>query len=126
MATVAEIMTRALLTVKGSTTVAEAATMMGERRAGSALVMDGDRLEGIFTERDIVAALGQHYDAAGHAVSEHMTPGPRTVPPDTEIREALQTMLEGGFRHLPVVEGDRVVGVVSIRDLTAATNDERG
>jgi CBS domain-containing protein len=120
MATVGEVMTRSVLSVDASTTVAEAATIMGERRAGSALVMDGDSLLGIFTERDIVKALGQHFDAAGHAVSEWMTVEPLTVPPDTTVDEALRTMLDRGFRHLPVVEAERVVGVVSMRDLSAA------
>jgi CBS domain-containing protein len=120
MATVGDVMTRSVLSVDASTTVAEAATIMGERRAGSALVMDGDSLLGIFTERDIVKALGQHFDAAGHAVSEWMTAEPMTVPPDTTVDDALRTMLDRGFRHLPVVEGEQVVGVVSMRDLSAA------
>jgi CBS domain-containing protein len=119
--TVGDLMTRSILAVDPSTTVAEAATIMGERRAGSALVMDGDRLLGIFTERDIVKALGQHFDAAGHPVSEWMTSEPMTVPPDTQAEEALRTMLDKGFRHLPVVTGEEVVGVVSMRDLSAAT-----
>jgi CBS domain-containing protein len=121
VATVGDLMTRSILTVDPATTVAEAATIMGERRAGSALVMEGDRLLGIFTERDIVKALGQHFDAAGHPVSEWMTPDPSTVPADTPAGDALRTMLDRGFRHLPVVEGDAVVGVVSMRDLSAAT-----
>jgi CBS domain-containing protein len=121
MATVGEVMTRSILAVDAATTVAEAATIMGERAAGSALVMDGDRLLGIFTERDIVKALGQHFDAAGHPVSEWMTPDPLTVAADTPAGDALRTMLDRGFRHLPVVEGDSVVGVVSMRDLSAAT-----
>lgn len=120
MATVGDVMTRSILSVEATTTVAEAATIMGERRAGSALVMDGERLLGIFTERDIVKALGQHFDAAGHAVSEWMTAGPTTVPAETPTDDALRTMLDRGFRHLPVVDGDRVVGVVSMRDLSAA------
>lgn len=123
MATVADVMTKSLLTVEPAATVGEAATLMGERRAGSALVMEGDKLLGIFTERDIVKALGQHFDAAGHAVSEWMTPDPVTVPPDTSVRQALERMLQGGFRHLPVAEEDRVLGVVSMRDLSALGGD---
>jgi len=49
-----------------------------------------------------------------------MTKGPRTVEPDTEVRDALQIMVEGGFRHLPVCEGDRCVGIVSMRDVAQA------
>ncbi len=120
MTTVGDIMTASLFSIEPTTTVAEAATVMGERRIGSALVMDGDRLLGIFTERDIVRALGEHFDAAGHAVSEWMTPDPITVPPSTPAEEALGTMLDRGFRHLPVADGAHVMGIVSMRDLTAA------
>lgn len=121
MTAIAEIMTSGkLLAVEPGTTVAEAATMMGERRTGSALVMKDDQLLGIFTERDVVRALGQHFDAAGHPVSEWMTADPVTIPPDTDARDALQKMLDGGFRHLPVVERDQVVGIVSMRDLSKA------
>jgi CBS domain-containing protein len=122
MATVGEVMTRTILSVDPSTTVAEAATIMGERAAGSALVMDGQSLLGIFTERDIVKALGEHFDAAGHPVSEWMTSDPMTVPAETPVGDALRTMLDRGFRHLPVTEGGAVVGVVSMRDLSAATS----
>ena len=120
MQTVGDVMTSGVLSVGPSTTVAEAATMMGERRVGSALVMEDDRLLGIFTERDIVRALGQDFGAAERPVSEWMTPEPTTVRPETPAGEALKTMLDGGFRHLPVSEGDRVLGIVSIRDLSAA------
>jgi CBS domain-containing protein len=122
MATVGDVMTRSLLAVEPAATVGEAATLMGERRAGSALVMEGDRLIGIFTERDIVKALGQHFDAAGHAVSEWMTRDPVTVPPETPVRQALERMIQGGFRHLPVVDEDAVIGVVSMRDLSALSD----
>ena len=118
MTTVADMMHKGLFSVGPSTTVAEAATMMGERRVGSALVMEGDALLGIFTERDIVRALGEHFDAAKHQVSEWMTRNPITVPPDTPARDALKTMLDGGFRHLPVLDGEQVIGVVSMRDLS--------
>jgi CBS domain-containing protein len=120
VATVGEIMTGSVFSIEPTMTVAEAATVMGERKIGSALVMDGEKLAGIFTERDIVRALGEHFDAAGHPVSEWMTKDPMTVPPDTAVEEALRTMLDRGFRHLPVAEGERVVGIVSMRDLSAA------
>lgn len=120
MSTVGDIMTTGLFSIEPTTTVAEAATVMGERRIGSALVMDGERLMGIFTERDIVRALGEHFDAAGHPVSEWMTAEPLTVEPSTPVDDALRMMLDGNFRHLPVTEGGRVAGIVSMRDLTAA------
>jgi CBS domain-containing protein len=123
MTTVAELMNEGLLSLGPSITVAEAATMMGERRVGSALVMDGDTLLGIFTERDIMRALGEHFDAAKHQVSEWMTRNPITVPPDTAARDALKTMLDGGFRHLPVMDGERIIGVVSMRDLSGLESE---
>ena len=113
-------MTGSVFSIEPTMTVAEAATVMGERKIGSAMVMDGESVLGIFTERDIVRALGEHFDAAGHPVSEWMTANPTTVPPDTPVEEALRTMLDRGFRHLPVLEGERVVGIVSMRDLSAA------
>jgi len=122
MATVGEIMSKELITVDPLATVAEAATVMGEHHAGSALVMDGDTLHGIFTERDIVRALGEHFDAAGHPVSNWMTRDPVTITAEADVHDALDRMLTGGFRHLPVLDGDRVVGLVSMRDLSKATS----
>jgi CBS domain-containing protein len=109
-----------LVAVNPSTTVAEAATTMAERRVGSALVME-DGLVGIFTERDIVRALSQDFDAPGHPVEQWMTRNPTTISPDAPVQEALDMMLSAGFRHLPVMDGDQVIGVVSIRDLSKAT-----
>jgi CBS domain-containing protein len=120
VSTVGDIMSTGLFSIEPTTTVAEAATVMGERRIGSALVMEDDMLLGIFTERDIVRALGEHFDAAGHPVSDWMTPDPVTVEASTPVEEALRMMLDRNFRHLPVAEGGQVSGIVSMRDLTAA------
>ena len=106
-----------LTTVASGATVAEAAQLMSLRHVGSALVMEGDRLLGIFTERDIVRALASDFDAAGHIVDASMTRDPRTLPADATTKDALDAMLAGGFRHLPVTDGDRIVGMVSLRDL---------
>src|SRR5687767_1611502 len=116
-------MTGSIFSIEPTMTVAEAAAVMGERKIGSALVLNGEELAGIFTGRGLVRALGEHFDAAGHPVSEWMTANPMTVAPETPVKAALQTMLERGFRHLPVAEGDRVVGIVSMRDLSAAGAD---
>jgi CBS domain-containing protein len=120
VATIRDIMSKQLVTVIPSTTVAEAATSMAERRVGSALVME-EGMVGIFTERDIVRALSQDFDAPGHPVSDWMTRDPITIDPDAPVEEALDRMLAAGFRHFPVTEGGEVVGIVSIRDLTKAT-----
>ena len=121
--TVRDIMSTEIVSVGISATVAEAATLMGKQRVGSALVMDGDDVVGIFTERDIVRALAADFDAAGHQVSDWMTAQPATVEPGVTVREALDQMLAGGYRHLPVVEGGSTVGIVSIRDLSRAAVD---
>lgn len=110
-------MSTSLHTVGPSDTVGEAVALMAQHRVGSVLVMDGEKLLGIFTERDTVRALSQSHDAVRHEVDSWMTADPQTVGPDAESENALQTMLDRGFRHLPVVEGGNVVGIVSMRDL---------
>jgi CBS domain-containing protein len=117
MATVREVMNETLFTVSPSTTVGEAVALMAQHRVGSMLVMEGTKLDGIFTERDTVRAISQSHDAPSHAVSSWMTSEPMTVSPDVEVEDALKTMLDNGFRHLPVVEDGDVIGIVSIRDL---------
>ena len=126
MATIRDVMHEGIISVGPSSTVAEAATVMGGKHVGSALVMEGDTVIGIFTERDIVRALSQDFDAPGHQVSHWMTADPTMVGPDMSVEEALGLMHAGGFRHLPVREGDRVVGMVSIRDLAGAGSDPGG
>lgn len=119
MAGIRDVMSTELVSVAPAATVAEAATVMGTGKVGAALVMEGDRLAGIFTERDILRALASHFDAAGHAVSDWMTPDPQTLTSDADVAEALELMLDRGFRHVPIVDGGRVVGIVSLRDVTS-------
>ncbi len=123
MATIRDVMSSTLVTVEPGATVAQAATVMAEKRVGSALVMDGDSVAGIFTERDIVRALSQDFDAPGHPITHWMTRDPITVGPDATVEDALETMLGGGFRHLPVMDGDAILGMVSMRDLSRATQE---
>lgn len=118
MLTIREVMSTKLITVDPGATVAEAATVMGTNHVGAALVMDGDNLAGIFTERDILRALASDFDAAGHLVSHWMTPEPFELTPDAPTNAALDMMLDHGFRHVPIVDAGRVVGVVSLRDVT--------
>jgi CBS domain-containing protein len=120
MATVRDVMSTDLVTVEPSATIAEAATLMGGRRVGSALVLEGGRLVGILTERDVLRALADHFDAAGHPVGQWMTPRPTTIDAGATVHDALELMLARGFRHLPVTEDDRLVGMVSMRDLSRA------
>jgi CBS domain-containing protein len=114
---VRDVMATRLHTVRPEDTVGEAVAVMASNRVGSVLVMDGDRLLGIFTERDTVRALSQSYDAPRHEIGHWMTNDPTTVAPDVDTEDALKTMLDNNFRHLPVVEDGKVVGMVSIRDL---------
>ena len=117
MARVRDVMKTRLHTVAPGDTVGEAVAVMAQNRVGSVLVLEGDRLLGIFTERDTVRAISQSHDAARHEIESWMTQDPKTISPDTDTEDALRTMLDRGFRHLPVVEGGKVVGMVSMRDL---------
>jgi CBS domain-containing protein len=119
MTTVREIMTVDLITVSPSVTVMRAASAMLAGKAGSVLVVDGSELVGIFTERDVLRALVHHSDAGrASPVTSWMTRDPLTVSPEARAEEALDLMLTCGFRHLPVKEDDRLVGIVSMRDLS--------
>ena len=93
---------------------------MVEARVGSSVVMQGTFLAGILTERDVLKAAASGTDLSASKVSEWMTPDPHSASPDTLAEDAAQIMLLNGFRHLPVVEGRTVCGVVSLRDLFAA------
>jgi CBS domain-containing protein len=117
MGRVRDVMKTHLHTVEPADTVGEAVAVMAQNRVGSVLVMEGDRLLGIFTERDTVRALSQAHDAARHDIQSWMTHDPKTVGPDVDTDDALHTMLDNNFRHLPVVEGGKVIGMVSMRDL---------
>ncbi len=124
MARVRDVMSTDLVTVESTDTVAHAATKMGKSLTGSALVMGDDGLIGIFTERDIVRAIGSDFGAAGDPIEHWMTRNPVTVEAHIDAGEALQWMLAHGFRHFPVVDGDDLVGIVSIRDLSRAVAEQ--
>jgi CBS domain-containing protein len=82
--------------------------------------MQASFLAGIITERDVLRAAASGEDLSRSAVSEWMTPDPQAAAPDATSEEAAQIMLLNGFRHLPVVDGRSVCGIVSLRDLFAA------
>ena len=99
-------------------TVQAAAARMTECCCGSILVCDGDRLRGIFTERDLLArVVAAGRDPARTPLAEVMTPDPDTIGGGEPVAEAVRRMDEGCYRHLPVLEGGRIVGVVSLRDV---------
>jgi CBS domain-containing protein len=104
-------------TAAKTATVLEAARLMKERRKGALLVLDGTRLIGIFTEWDaLFRVVAEGRDPAATRLGDVMTPQPMTLHPDEPFSRALRLMHENGFRHLPVVEHDRPLGIVSARD----------
>jgi CBS domain-containing protein len=108
------------VTVAPEDTLGEAAQKMVDLNTGSAVVQDFGRLIGILTERDMLKAMAGRVHTSDARVREWMTADPLTATPDTPAEEAARTMLERGFRHLPVVEAGAVVGVVSLRRVVAA------
>ncbi len=101
--------------------VREAARRMAEQVCGSILVLEGDRLLGIFTERDLlvrVIAAGRDPDRT--ALAEVMTRAPDTIEAEAPVAEAIRRMDEFCYKHLPVVEGGRVIGVIAVEDIPIA------
>jgi CBS domain-containing protein len=121
---VSDAMSRELNRTGPETTIAEAASLMSQRGVGSALVCRGDRLLGIFTERDILRAVSQDASAMGDSLEHWMTRKPRTVAPDTDLDEALRIMVEGHFRHLPVQEEGQLIGMLSMRDVSRVSLEQ--
>jgi CBS domain-containing protein len=113
-------MTTKVLTTSAERPVAEVTAMMVKARVGSAVVLQGSWLAGILTERDVLRAAASRSDLTTSPVSQWMTRDPVTATPDTTVEEAAHLMLTNGFRHLPVLEGRRLKGVVSIRDVLAS------
>jgi len=117
------------LTLPASATVQHACQCMRDRRVGAVLVTDdAQRLLGIFTGRDAVArVLADGRDAARTTLADVMTCNPNTMPPGRTAIEALRLMRDGGFRHVAVIEGGKIVGIVSqgdFRGLEKARLDE--
>ena len=105
------------VTAPKSATVREATRAMRLHNVGAVLVVDGTRLTGIFTERDAVQrVLAADRDADSTRLGDVMTAHPQTMHPDEPFVHALRAMHQGRFRHMPVVEFDRPLGVVSVRD----------
>jgi CBS domain-containing protein len=116
-------MSRDLLTVGPLVPLTEVAKRMVSRDVGAVLVMEGERLVGILTERDMLRAVAAGLDDST-LVNDRMTRDPDTLESDETTRQAATLMIHGGFRHLPIVEGDEVVGMLSIRDLMRVVLDD--
>jgi CBS domain-containing protein len=120
MTRLSELMTGAVVSVAPEDTLGEAAERMAEDGVGSAVVLDSGRLIGILTERDLLRAVAGRVHTSEARVREWMTVDPMTATEATSADEAMRTMLEHGFRHLPVIEEGRTIGVVSLRELMRA------
>ena len=120
MAKLRDLMHTGVVTVAPDTTVSEAAASMVRARVGSVIVLQGSFLAGILTERDVLRAAASGENLSVSVVSVWMSPDPQAASLDMSAEEAAQIMLLIGFRHLPVLDGRTVCGVVSIRDLFAA------
>jgi CBS domain-containing protein len=124
MSSVGEIMTSDVLAVDPADTIGETAQKMVERGVSSAVVSDYGNLIGIVTERDLTRAVAGRVHTSEARVREWMTPDPITLSPDASADEAAKIMLDNGFRHVPIVDEGRAVGIVSIRDVARWSTEE--
>ena len=120
---VSDLMAADVLAVEAGSPFRDAVRSMNTRRVGAVLVLDGERLVGVFTERDVLRAVAGDIGPDA-TVGEWMTHGPETIEPDETGEHAAVLMIHGGFRHLPVVTEGKVVGILSIRDLMRAVLDD--
>lgn len=113
---------RTVFSVEPNETIQFACGMMHQENIGALVVMESDSLVGILSERDVVRrCVVQHLDPEKTLVAQVMTGDPSYVGSSTPPAEALNSMLDGGFRHLPIVDDSVVVGMISIRDIPTAT-----
>ncbi len=117
MATVSDVMTRAVATLEQGATMSDAAKMMVKGGFGSVVVVLGKMILGILTERDVLRAAAEAPDLSNTTVKAWMTAEPDTAGPDFDTEEAATLMLSRGFRHLPIVDASGLVGMVSLRDV---------
>ena len=115
---VQDVMTQATITETPEDSLRSAAERMWRQQTGSLLITEDGRLTGIITERDVLRAVALGADPDRSSVDEAMTTNVFTVPPDMLLQDAAREMAVRWIRHLPVVAGDEVLGVVSMRDVT--------
>jgi CBS domain-containing protein len=122
---VREGMSKVVLTVGPAHTLRQAARLMAQRGVGAAVVLDPDgEGPGILTERDLLVAVGEGEDPEQELVSEHLTPDIVCASPDWSLERAAAEMVRGGFRHVIVVDGGEVCGVLSMRDVVRCWTDD--
>ena len=117
---IVDVMSARVVQVEPSATVREAARRMTEEGVGSVAVCDGSRLAGIFTERDVLRLAAAGTDLDSTSVEDEMTRSLVTVSAEDDIVAAARLMGERRIRHLPVVQGENLLGVVGIRDVLGA------
>jgi CBS domain-containing protein len=115
---VGELVQRQLVTVSPTDSLTETARRMTERNVGCAVVPT-DEGPGIITERDVLRAIASGLDPDSATVGDHMTSRAVVATPSWDLESAARAMLDGGFRHLVVVDRDGEIGILSIRDLMA-------
>jgi CBS domain-containing protein len=118
-------MSNVVLSVGPGHSLREAAKLMGDRKVGAAVVLDPESHgAGIFTERDLLESLAGGQDPDSERVSDHLTSSLVYAAPDWSLEEAAVAMIRGGFRHLVVLEGGEVIGIVSMRDIVRCWTDD--
>jgi CBS domain-containing protein len=117
---VRDLTSNATVTVGPGHTLRDAAQLMDKHRVGSAVVLDGESLAGIITERDVLRAVAGAVDADTVEVAGHMSPEVVTAGPDWDVTEAAAAMIKHHVRHLVVYEGGQLLGVLSVRDVVPA------
>ena len=115
MGTLADVVSPNFLVVAPEDTLGEVAERMTQQNTGAVVVKDFGRLIGILTERDMLRAMAARVHTSDARVRQWMTADPVTAEPEMELEDAAQVMLDNGFRHLPVVDGSTILGVVSLR-----------
>lgn len=115
---VRDAMSTTVLIIGPTHTLRQAARLMAERKVGAAVVLDPEADgPGILTERDVLEAVAQGQDVEVEVCADHLTPDAVTAMPDWDLGRAATAMVHGGFRHLVIMEGSEVVGVLSVRDI---------
>ena len=120
MTPIRDVMRTDFVTAAPEDTLGETAEKMVDRGVGAAAVRDYGRLIGIITERDLMKAIAGRVHTSEARVREWMTDEPVTAGPDMDVDEAATIMVENNFRHLPVCEGEQIVGMLSLRRAVAA------
>ena len=126
MGTLGEIVKPTFITVAPEDTLGEVAERMSAQNVGAVVVKDFGRLIGILTERDMLRAMAARVHTSDARVRQWMTENPITASPDTTFDEASKIMLDKGFRHLPVVDGETILGIVSLRRIMGGRRPKLG